>query len=446
MNWFSRGGMTRGLPRESGAIVRLVIAIMKLGSMGGRERDCAGLVERFVARGHAVTVLTADAPPDLFGPDVTIRQVDCPGWTNHGRHDAFAALVARFRQQTRDVDAIIGFDRLPAADYIFATTGPHAERRLGWKAMLPRYRALLRQERETFGATGPYIFVLSEGQREAYRRHYDLQPRRCSVLPVTFGWQRPPPAVFYEGREAVRRGLGLAERETVLLHIAVNGRLKGLDRIIDALPGIAGARLLVVGDDSSAMQARARSRGVADRVRFLGYRDDVPALLAASDLTVHPARVENTGTVIVESLLYGVPVVASGDCGYAVHVARSGAGAVLATPFEAAEFLQVLRQAVEPGDLATLRDLARRYSPVLATEGGLDRVADTMLATIEARRQAARPPGAPSFREAVGEASRCDRVDDPVWTGAGLRDRFSHHRFPHHPRSLYRPGRPWPVS
>jgi UDP-glucose:(heptosyl)LPS alpha-1,3-glucosyltransferase len=91
----------------------------------------------------------------------------------------------------------------------------------------------------------------------------------------------------------------------------------------------------------------AAKQRLGDRVRLLGVREDIPELMAAADLLVHPARTETTGTVILEALVNGLPVVASGICGYAEHVAQAKAGMVLPEPFAQASLIAALRDAQE---------------------------------------------------------------------------------------------------
>jgi UDP-glucose:(heptosyl)LPS alpha-1,3-glucosyltransferase len=52
-------------------------------------------------------------------------------------------------------------------------------------------------------------------------------------------------------------------------------------------------------------------------------------LFAAADLLVHPARLDVTGTVILEAIVSGLPVITTANCGYSPHVAAAGAGLVL---------------------------------------------------------------------------------------------------------------------
>lgn len=63
------------------------------------------------------------------------------------------------------------------------------------------------------------------------------------------------------------------------------------------------------GGSQEYLQSLAQECGVADQIRFLGLRNDVPKLLAAADLFVLPSRSEGFGIVIIEAMASGVPVV-----------------------------------------------------------------------------------------------------------------------------------------
>jgi glycosyltransferase involved in cell wall biosynthesis len=81
-------------------------------------------------------------------------------------------------------------------------------------------------------------------------------------------------------------------------------------------------------------------------VRFIGWRDDVPALLATSDLLVCPSRHEPLGNVIIEGWAHGCPVVASSAAGprWLIHHGQDG----LLVPIDDAPALAVaLRRVIE---------------------------------------------------------------------------------------------------
>ena len=79
------------------------------------------------------------------------------------------------------------------------------------------------------------------------------------------------------------------------------------------VPAFRNVIFLMVGKDSGTMEAtkaRVRERGIEGSVRFVGSRTDVPDLLRASDLFVHPSREEGFSNAILEAMAAGLPVVA----------------------------------------------------------------------------------------------------------------------------------------
>jgi len=92
-----------------------------------------------------------------------------------------------------------------------------------------------------------------------------------------------------------------------------------------------GAWFVMVGDGplKAAAEELARSLGVAERMIFCGWWDDVPGLLAATTVSVLTSRHEGLPCSVVESLAAGVPVVATAVDG-TVEVVRSGGNGLLA--------------------------------------------------------------------------------------------------------------------
>jgi glycosyltransferase involved in cell wall biosynthesis len=98
------------------------------------------------------------------------------------------------------------------------------------------------------------------------------------------------------------------------------GRLhvnKGFDVLLAALVQVPRLHLWLAGDGElgGALQRQATALGIAARVRFLGWRDDIPALLAAADFLVCPSRREPLGNVVIEAWAAGVAVVATASEG-----------------------------------------------------------------------------------------------------------------------------------
>ena len=75
-------------------------------------------------------------------------------------------------------------------------------------------------------------------------------------------------------------------------------------------------QLAVVGDETqSPFPAMSQKMGLADRVRFLGYRRDVPRLMRTCDMFVFPSRYEACSLALLEALASGLPVISAKTAG-----------------------------------------------------------------------------------------------------------------------------------
>jgi len=118
--------------------------------------------------------------------------------------------------------------------------------------------------------------------------------------------------------------------EAVPLLLAM-GRLhenKGFDVLLEALVKIPAAYLWIAGEGplENDLKKMAAQLGVTDRTRFLGWRDDGPALLAAADMLVCPSRIEPLGNVVIEAWAHHRPVVAARSDGPASLIKHDDTG------------------------------------------------------------------------------------------------------------------------
>ena len=117
-------------------------------------------------------------------------------------------------------------------------------------------------------------------------------------------------------RESVRSELGL-DAETRLVLFA--GRLcdqKNVDLLIRAMSRmeeVSDCVLLMAGDgpDRGHLEGICRGQGLDSRCRFLGFREDLPRLMLASDIFVLPSQYEGLGLVLVQAQAAGLPILAS---------------------------------------------------------------------------------------------------------------------------------------
>jgi UDP-glucose:(heptosyl)LPS alpha-1,3-glucosyltransferase len=367
----------------------IALACRSLAVPGGRERDCLEIAAGLGRLGHRVTLVTTALPPgglaNAAASGFEVAPLAGKGRSNHARAWNFALAFDAWRA-ANPVDTVIGFDWMFGLDFHYSADQPWHRRR-GLRALLPRHRTYLALERAVFGpASGTYVFFLARPQAENYARLHHLAAHRHEVLPPFVRSDRSLPEEFYGARERVRRELGIPPGHAVLIHVALYDLQKGADRIVDAMAEIPRTILVCVGLQSTGrIEALAARRGIAGRVRTVGYTTDVADLIGAADLMVHPARVETTGSVILESLLYGTPVIATAVCGYAEHIAHSGAGVVVEEPFDVGRLRQAIASSLASAVLDEMRRNARTYAARIAASFGMDAVTEAIARTVARR-------------------------------------------------------------
>lgn len=111
--------------------------------------------------------------------------------------------------------------------------------------------------------------------------------------------------------------------------------------MIAAAAPIEGAHVVFcgVGDRQPALETQARALGMEERVHFLGFRKDIPALLAASDVFVFPSLQEGLPVAQMEAMAAGLPCVVSDVRGNNDLIAP-GEGGFLRPPRDADGFTQ----------------------------------------------------------------------------------------------------------
>lgn len=166
---------------------------------------------------------------------------------------------------------------------------------------------------------------------------------------------------------AMERPRGTAASQSPLSVVAVAHliREKGLEYLIRgaALAGDAVGHVRVVGDgpEQARLESLASELGIAQRVSFLGLRDDVHGLMSGSDVFVHPAVWhEAFGLTIAEAMACGRPIVAS-HVGAIPELIEDGASGLLVPPGDAPAIAAALVRLAADAELrARLGTGARR--------------------------------------------------------------------------------------
>lgn len=213
----------------------------------------------------------------------------------------------------------------------------------------PRKQRWIDRAAETFAST---TFACSAAVADYAHRSLRYPSDKIEVVPNGIDLDR-----FRDlpDRAEARRSFGLPPDDPILICVGSLARHKGHEYLLEAMRAVISefpeAQLLLVGkavaDRHAELEELARGSGLGENVSFLGARDDVPELMAASDVFVLPSIREGFGIVFAEAAAAGLPVVGSAVEGVP-EVVEDGVGGILVPPKDSA--------AVAEGLLTLLRD------------------------------------------------------------------------------------------
>ncbi|MCS6922926.1 MAG: glycosyltransferase, partial [Fimbriimonadales bacterium] len=164
-----------------------------------------------------------------------------------------------------------------------------------------------------------------------------------------------------------RRREGIQEDALLIVHIGRFTKQKNHEMLIRAFAQLrppASARLLLVGEGElqPQMEQLVRDLGLAEQIRFLGVRSDIPELLNASDIFVLPSRWEGNPMSVMEAMAAGLPVVATA-VGGVPELVENGASGLLVPSDDVAALAQALQTLVDnPSLRATMGHKARQVA------------------------------------------------------------------------------------
>jgi glycosyltransferase involved in cell wall biosynthesis len=180
------------------------------------------------------------------------------------------------------------------------------------------------------GPLSNHIIAPSRDVADTMVHHLGVAADKVEVVHHGFNLSRLDPA--RADGAGVRRELGLNE-SVVLGSIGRLYRVKNQEALLRAFQGVTSdAKLVLAGPgDQTRLRRLAAELGVSDRVVLPGPRHDVPELLAAFDLFVHPAIAESFGMVIIEAMAMELPVMST-PVGIAREVVDGSTGVLADSP------------------------------------------------------------------------------------------------------------------
>lgn len=164
-----------------------------------------------------------------------------------------------------------------------------------------------------------------------------------------------------DGR-SVRARLGFAPDDVLIGSVGRLQCFKGYEYLIRALPPVFAAfpraRLILCGTGplESQLRGECERAGIADRVHFLGFRKDIPQVMAAFDVFAQPSLREGLSIALIEAAAAGLPSVACAIAGNA-EIVQDGQTGILVPPADPAALGAALRRLLEDPEAA--REMGR---------------------------------------------------------------------------------------
>lgn len=352
--------------------MKLAFVIFKFFPYGGLQLDFRRILEECIRRGHEITVYTRqwDGPlPEC----ANVKIIAVSGFSNHAKALSFEKKVLYILNNDQP-DLIVGFNRMAGLDVYFAADNCFAtesEATAGLKRLFTaRYRVYRKMEQTVFSVdSDTAIMYLTQRQKNDFINVYGTQPERFHLLPPGIEEKRKPPEnqeQIASIRNTIRAEFKTTADEFLLIQVCSGFETKGVDRtlrLIASLPTEIPVKLIIAGRDNSRRFIKlSRKLNISERVVFTGGRDDIGNLLLGADLMIHPARKECTGTVLIEALTAGLPIICSQICGYENIVAQAG-GIVMPEPFELISWNKVIIELLlNMKKLQNIGQKARDYS------------------------------------------------------------------------------------
>ena len=183
-----------------------------------------------------------------------------------------------------------------------------------------------------------------------------------------------------EVRQSVRKELGLAPGDAVIIFAGRLEVMKRVDVLLSALAAqlaqFPNTHLLIVGEGTlkSELMAQAQGLGIADHVRWLGFRRDVPQLLAAADIYAQSSNNEGLSLSILEAMAAGKTIVST-DVGAAREVLEHDITGLIVPPDDTTKFAASLRTVLDDPQKAS--HLAQNARRVVNDQFSVEKMADS---------------------------------------------------------------------
>jgi UDP-glucose:(heptosyl)LPS alpha-1,3-glucosyltransferase len=357
---------------------------------GGAEQWTCQMALRLLQAGHEVTHVGQSQTAELGRTGIRFEAVQGRGTLE------FADACARHLAQ-RDFDVVADMGSGWFGDVVLPHGGsktasfeqnllllPAALRPIkrGLARLLPRYRAFADLERRQLDtSSGKLAIALSQMTRGHFTRFNRVPAEQIRVVYNGVNVERFTPHNRDQWRERIRSEWQIAPNEKLLLIVAHNFALKGVDWLIRAMGRLVQqqwpVKLAVVGRGATGRYSRlARQNGCGEQVRFIGPMDDSSPAYAAADVYVQPTFYDPCSLVVLEALACGLPTITSRFNGAGELIRHGEQGFVIDDPTNVADLADCIARTLNDSvcermgraarELALQHTLDHNYRDLLA--------------------------------------------------------------------------------
>jgi glycosyltransferase involved in cell wall biosynthesis len=311
--------------RDHDRIVDVTMAIQAFTPIvGGGELQLERLLRPLAERGVRARVVTRgvpDAPRHELVAGSDVRRTAVAGESPRASLVYVASALASIAARRRATDVVHAHGALSPATIALGATYlavPAVVTPLGAGAPgdLRRVRAKPGGELRLRALVRRAHFVALSDEIAAELRALGVPGERVHEIPngVDSATYHVPTG---EERARARTALGVDADHCCFVFVGRLHPVKRVDVVIDALAGVEGANLVVVGDgpERAALERRAHEAGVAAHVRFAGSTPHVVPFLHAADAFVLPSAAEGMSNALVEAMACGLPCLVTSAIG-----------------------------------------------------------------------------------------------------------------------------------
>jgi UDP-glucose:(heptosyl)LPS alpha-1,3-glucosyltransferase len=370
--------------------MRVAIVRQRYNPYGGAERFIECALPALERAGAEVTLIVRhwDAPVQTSAADRDARRIVTvdPFCIGSVWRDWSFARAARRTWDSGKFDLVQSHERIAGCDLYRAGDGVHAHwleirrslagplERVGI-ALNPYHHYVCAAERRMFEHPRLRAVICNSNLvRAEVLRRFRIAPEKLHVIYNGVDLDHFHPRHRAALRAAARKDLGVGEDEVLFLFVGSGFARKGLDAAIGALAkwGDARGRLAVAGHDRDAARfaAAAAGKGLGDRVRLLGGREDVRPLYAAADCFILPTRYDPFPNAALEAMAMGVPAIVGRRSG-AAEILRSGENGWICEPGDVPGLAELMRAAADAARTESMSSAAR----AVAEHYGIDDMA-----------------------------------------------------------------------